>query len=138
MDSTLGVVAAQQAWALGFSLLVVAAAAATGIAVAPAGVSAGGLASTITSGLIYYGLAYWLYLSGLRAVPASIAAVSFYLIPVFGVAAASVSGERLEALQWVGAAVVVVAVAAITVRSAAPSAAPTPIGSDPPAISAAR
>ncbi len=119
MDSTLGVVAAQQAWALGFSLVVLAAAAAAGMAVVPAAVSAGGLASMVASGLIYYGLAYWLYLTGLRAVPASIAAVSFYLIPVFGVAAASLAGERLEALQWVGAAVVVVAVAAITVRSAA-------------------
>ena len=39
--------------------------------------------------------------------------------PRVRVAAASLAGERLEALQWVGAAVVAVAVAAITVRSAA-------------------
>ena len=51
MDSTLGVVAAQQAWALGFSLVVLAAAAAAGMAVVPAAVSAGGLASTVASGL---------------------------------------------------------------------------------------
>ncbi len=118
-DSTLGVVAAQQTWALAFSLVVLAAAAVAGMAVVPSAISPGGLASTVASGLLYYGLAYWFYLTGLRAVPASIAAVSFYLIPVFGVAAASLAGERLEALQWVGAAVVVVAVAAITVRSAA-------------------
>jgi drug/metabolite transporter (DMT)-like permease len=81
-------------------------------------ISAGGAASTIASGLVYYGLAYWLYLTGLRHVPASIAAVSFYLIPVFGVAAASLVGERLDPAQWVGAIVVAGAVAVIGVRSA--------------------
>ncbi len=137
-DSTLGVVAAQQAWALGFSLVVLAAAAAAGMAVVPASISVGGLASTVASGLLYYGLAYWFYLTGLRAVPASIAAVSFYLIPVFGVAAASLAGERMEALQWAGAAVVVVAVAAITVRSAAGDAVPGSAAPDTPAAGAAQ
>jgi drug/metabolite transporter (DMT)-like permease len=112
------VVAAQQAWALLFALVLLGGAAAAGQAVMPPVISAGGAASTIASGLVYYGLAYWLYLTGLRHVPASIAAVSFYLIPVFGVAAASLVGERLDPAQWVGAIVVVGAVAAIGVRSA--------------------
>lgn len=125
MDSTLGVVAAQQAWALLFAVVLLGTAAAGGQAVMPPAISAGGAASTIASGLLYYGLAYWLYLSGLRHVPASIAAVSFYLIPVFGVAAASLVGERLDPARWVGAIVVVGAVAAIGVRSATgPAASP--------------
>lgn len=138
MDSTLGVVAAQQAWALGFSLVVLIAAAAGGMTVMPVTVSASGLASTIVSGLLYYGLAYWLYLTGLLVVPASVAAVSFYLIPVFGVAAASLTGERLETLQWAGAAVVVAAVAAIAVRSPATSSAPAGTESAQPTITTAR
>ena len=72
--------------------------------------------------LIYYGLAYWFYLTGLRRLPASTAAVSFYLIPLFGVATASAFGERLEPLQWLGAAIVIAAVAAIGLRLATPSA----------------
>jgi probable blue pigment (indigoidine) exporter len=48
---------------------------------------------------------------------ASIAAASFYLIPVFGLAGGWVIGERLGIQQWIGATVVVVAVAAITVRA---------------------
>lgn len=52
----------------------------------PEAISLIGWASAIGSGVLYYGLAYWLYLTGLRKVPASLAAASFYLIPVFGVA----------------------------------------------------
>jgi drug/metabolite transporter (DMT)-like permease len=103
------------------------------MSVIPAAISAGGAASTIASGLIYYGLAYWLYLTGLRRVPASMAAVSFYLIPVFGVAAASLVGERLDPAQWVGAIVVVGAVAAIGFRSASGS---SPSATAPPVTGA--
>lgn len=65
--------------------------------------------------------------------PASVAAVSFYLTPVFGVGLAVLAGERLEPLQVAGAAVVVGAVAAITVRAAAD---PAPAG--PPATARPR
>ena len=75
--------------------------------------------SAIGSGLLYYAAAYWFYLNGLRGVPASFAAVSFYLIPIFGLAASfALLGERLQAVQWVGVAVVLAAVLAIAVRSA--------------------
>ncbi len=117
VESTLGVVVAQQAHALAFAVMLLVGAALAGVAVLPSGLTPGGAVSTIGSGLIYYGLAYWLYLSGLKHVPASIAAVSFYLIPVFGVAAATVFGDRLGPVQWLGAIVVVLAVAAITVRT---------------------
>jgi len=127
--STLDVVAAQQRWALAFAVVLLGVAASAGAQVAPTAVSPLGIASTVASGLLYYGLAYWCYLGGLRAVPASVAAASFYLIPVFGVAAALPLGDRLSAGQWVGAAVVVGAVAAITLRTArvdgAPEVAPT-------------
>ena len=67
--------------------------------------------SAITSGVLYYAAAYWLYLGALRRVPASRAAVSFYLIPVFGVAGGLLLlGEQFEIRQWVGAAIVLIAV----------------------------
>jgi drug/metabolite transporter (DMT)-like permease len=113
-DSTLGVVLAQQIHALGLAVAVVAGLAVLGEPAAPSPVSAAALASAAVSGLLYYAFAYLFYLSALRVLPASVAASSFYLIPLFGVGAAWLVGERLEPLQWLGAVVVVVAVAVIT------------------------
>jgi drug/metabolite transporter (DMT)-like permease len=112
-DSTLPVVLAQQAYAFALALCLVAVTGLAGGAILPAAVTTATVASTIGSGLLYYAVAYWLYLSALRHIPASVAATSFYLIPVFGLGAASLFGERLVAPQWVGAAVVIAAVAAI-------------------------
>jgi drug/metabolite transporter (DMT)-like permease len=117
-NSTLGVVISQEAHALGFAVLLLVGATLAGISPFPTGLTAGGVASTVVSGLLYYGLAYWFYLSGLRFVTASVAAMAFYLIPVFGVAAAAVYGERLGLAQWIGAAIVVAAVAMLTIRTA--------------------
>ena len=113
-DSTLGVVLGQQVHALALAVVVVVAFAAGGQAMLPASVSLGGLAAALGSGLLYYAFAYLFYLSALRRIRASVAASSFYLIPVIGVALASLAGERLEPLQWLGAALVVGAVALIT------------------------
>ena len=75
--------------------------------VMPTGLSPLGLASAIGSGVLYYAAAYWFYLGALRHVPASIAALSFYLIPIVGVAAgALLLGERLQPHQWLGAIIV--------------------------------
>jgi probable blue pigment (indigoidine) exporter len=113
-EGTAAVVATQQLYALAFALVVVGAAWLLGGAVRPENVSLAGWLSAITSGVLYYGVAYWLYLSGLRLVPASFAATSFYLVPVFGLAAAFLLlGERLEPYQWLGAGVAIVAVFAI-------------------------
>jgi probable blue pigment (indigoidine) exporter len=120
-DSTFGVVLAQQLYALGFAVVVVVALAATGRQMLPAQVSTAGLVSAVASGLLYYAFAYSFYLSALRNVRASIAAASFYLIPVFGVAGGWLAGERLEPLQWFGAVLVVLSVAAITIRVARPA-----------------
>ena len=120
-DSTLGVVVAQQAHALVFAVVLLVLAAVGGVPVLPASLTPLGVASTVVSGLVYYGLAYAFYLTGLRRVPASIAAMSFYLIPVFGVATATLFGDRLAPLGWVGAVIVVVAVAAVAVRTTSPA-----------------
>ena len=114
-DSTLGVVLGQQVHALALAVAVVVAFAAAGQVMVPASLSPAGLAAALGSGLLYYAFAYLFYLSALRRIRASVAASSFYLIPVIGVALASAAGERLDPIQWLGAVVVVGAVALITV-----------------------
>lgn len=113
-DSTFDVVLSQQRYALGLALVVL-----TGLAVAgqpivttpPSGIA---IASALASGLLYYSFAYLCYLSAVRTMPVSVAAASFYLIPIFGVAGAWLAGERLEPSQWLGAGLVVASVALIT------------------------
>jgi probable blue pigment (indigoidine) exporter len=124
VDATVPIIVAQEAYALAVAVILVSGAAAAGISPLPTGLTAMGVASTIGSGLLYYGLAYWFYLTGLRRMPASVAAAAFYLIPVFGVAAASLLGDRLTVVQWVGATLVVGAVATLTVRTAESTAQP--------------
>jgi probable blue pigment (indigoidine) exporter len=123
-DATFSVVLAQQVHALAFVLVALVAVAIAGYPVLPVRLSAGGLASALVSGLLYYAFAYSFYLSALRSVPASVAAASFYLIPVFGLAGGWLIGERLLSLQWIGAALVVASVVVITIRSARPVPAP--------------
>jgi probable blue pigment (indigoidine) exporter len=110
-DGTVPIVARQQLAALlviGGVTAVFAVGGAFDIIVAITGV---GWLSAAASGLLYYAVAYWLYLSALRHVPASIAAASFYLIPAFGLVASFVLlGERLTPQQLVGVGVVAVAV----------------------------
>jgi drug/metabolite transporter (DMT)-like permease len=112
-DGTAPVVLTQQLYALAVVLVGIAVVAVSGqLTIGP--VSSLGWASAIASGLLYYATAYWLYLSALRELPASVASASFYLIPVFGVSASVILlGERLEPIQWVGAVVVIVAVAVV-------------------------
>jgi len=110
-------VLAQQLHALALSAVVFLGLLAAGQPMLPARLTPIGLVSAVVSGLLYYAFAYSFYLSALRRVRASIAAASFYLIPVFGLAGAWVTGERLQPVQWLGAVVVVAAVAWITVRA---------------------
>lgn len=130
-DSTYGIVLAQQLHALAFAIVALVAVAITGGAVLPTSISTVGLVSAAVSGLLYYALAYSLYISALRAVRASVAAASFYLIPVFGIAVAGTFGERLEPIQWVGAILVVASVAVITIRAARPVPAAVAVGQAP-------
>jgi probable blue pigment (indigoidine) exporter len=113
-DSTAQVVLAQQSHAFGFAMVIVVAVAIAGGRVWPSSVSAPGIVSAVGSGILYYAAAYWFYLTALRSVPAALASTSFYLIPIFGVAAAGVLlGDRLDPVQWIGALIVASAVTAI-------------------------
>ena len=108
------IVVAQQAHALALALVLVVIVGIVGGAIMPTALTPLGVASAIGSGALYYAGAYWFYLGALRHVPASFAAVSFYLIPIIGVtASALLLGERLEPQQWVGALIVIGAVLAI-------------------------
>ncbi len=123
-DSTFAVVLGQQVHALVLILLVLVGLGVGGQAILPAHLTIAGAASAAVSGLLYYAVAYLCYLFALRSIPASVASASFYLVPVFGVTFAAMAGERLEPIQWLGAALVVLAVAAATLqpRTARPAA----------------
>ena len=69
--------------------------------------------AAITSGALYYGLAFWFYLAGLRQMSASVAGSFLTLIPVFGLAAGAAFGEVLSSRQWLGAGVVLLAITAV-------------------------
>ena len=80
---------------------------------------------TAVSGLLYYGLAFWFYLGGLKQMPASQAALFLNLIPIFGLAGAFLFiGEQLTAVQWWGAGLILTAVITITRLSPVPSTTP--------------
>lgn len=113
-DTSLAVVLAQQVAALTFAVVlasVVEAAGGSGWTLT--GLEAGTWIGAGVSGVLYYGLGFWFFLAGLRHVPASYAGAFLPLIPVFGVAAGFLVGERLEPWQWVGAAIVVIATVAV-------------------------
>jgi len=115
-DSSLAVVLVQQLVALCFAGVL----AGTGSAVGAAEL---GLpddlvtwALAAASGMVYYGLAFWFFVGGLRGVPAVVAGSFLPLIPVFGLAAAYLLGDRFIDRQWAGAALVVMAAAIAAIR----------------------
>jgi probable blue pigment (indigoidine) exporter len=113
-DSSLNVVLAQQAAALGFAVVlatVVTLVGGTGWDLT--GLGALTLLGAAASGVLYYGLGFLMFVNGLRQVTASYAGAFLPLIPVFGVAAGYLVGERLEPRQWLGALVSIGAVGAI-------------------------
>jgi len=68
-------------------------------------------ALVVASGIVYYGLAFWFYNTGLKKTPASLAGQFLNLIPIFGVGGAYIFlGERLAVLQWLGAVLILTAV----------------------------
>jgi drug/metabolite transporter (DMT)-like permease len=113
--AALPLAALQQTVGLLWSVLALLAAAAFGWA--PLGLSdlaPRGIALAALTGVIQYAIAFWLWLAGLRHLPASRATLFLSLIPVFGVAGGAVAlGERLGPSQWIGAAVVLLAVQAL-------------------------
>jgi probable blue pigment (indigoidine) exporter len=116
-DSSLTVVLVQQAAALVFAVVLATVVdVAGGPGWALTGLGAAAWLGAGASGVLYYGLGFWFFLTGLRQVPASYAGAFLPLIPVFGVAAGYLVGERLEPRQLLGAVVIVAATAAIAVR----------------------
>ena len=117
-ESNLDVVIGQQWYALGFAVLALFVTGGPRVLADLTEVGAAGWISAVGSGVVYYGLAFWFYLAGLRHARPSTAAISLSLIPVFGVVGGQVLlGERLTLVQAVGAAAVVAAVAAMAVTT---------------------
>lgn len=113
-DATVPVVLVQQAAALCLAVVLAVGGVMTGLVSDLGPVSPGGWASAVGSGVLYYAIAFWFYLSGLRRVPAAVAGAFINLVPVFGVGAGYLLlGDRLTARQWAGAVVVLVAVATL-------------------------
>lgn len=74
-----------------------------------------GWAMALASGVVQYAAAFWFYLWALKGITTTAAGLCLNLIPVFGLLISMpVLGERLSALQWVGAVLIVVSVAALT------------------------
>ncbi len=114
-DSSLAVVLVQQVAALAFAGVVAGIAAAVGAAELGLPQDRGTWVLAGASGIVYYGFAFWFFVGGLRGVPASVAGSYLPLIPVFGLAAAYLLGDRFADRQWVGAALVVLAAAGAAV-----------------------
>ena len=131
-DASLTVVIAQQAAALAFAVLLASVAGLLGAnGWDVAGLGATSLLLATVSGVLYYGLGFWFYLTGLRLVPASYAAAFLPLIPLFGLAGGYLTGERLSPVQWIGTALVIGATLGIAGRQASPSEATPRTAGDP-------
>ena len=118
-DASLPIVLAQQLAALAFAVLFATAVQAAGWdGWALHGNGWGTWAAAAASGCLYYGLAFTLYLLGPSRVRALVAGAFLPLVPVFGVAAGYLIGERLAGRQWVGAIIVVAATAAMALQQA--------------------
>jgi probable blue pigment (indigoidine) exporter len=120
-DGTLVVVLTQQLVALGLALTLAVCFAAVGLAETGLPPDAETWVLAVASGTIYYGLAFLCFVSALRRVPAYVAGSYLPLIPVFGLTAGFVVGERLIGRQIAGAVLVVLAAAAVTLWHAAGS-----------------
>jgi drug/metabolite transporter (DMT)-like permease len=72
------------------------------------------LAKAAVSGILYYAVAYWLYINALRSAPVSVVSGYFNLVPVFGVALAFLFlHETLTLIQWIGAVAIILSALAL-------------------------
>lgn len=117
-DTSATIVLLQQAAALIFALAVSGGAAAAGLAELGLPTDLGTWALAAGSGMLYYGFAFTFFVAGLRHVSAATAATFLPLIPVFGLAAAYLAGDRLLTQQWVGAGLIVTAASIAVIVSA--------------------
>lgn len=72
----------------------------------------------ITSGIIQYGIAFSFYMYALSKIPANLAGSFLNLIPVFGLSIAFVTlGESLSMIQLAGAAITILALTVINLKT---------------------
>lgn len=113
-DSPLVVVLVQQAAALGFAVVLFTGSVVVGDPGSLSGISAAAWTSAVVAGLLYYAIAFWLYVTGLRGVSAGVAGMFINLVPVFGLAASyAFLDERLTIRQWLGASAILAAVVVV-------------------------
>jgi probable blue pigment (indigoidine) exporter len=123
--ATVTVVLSQQITALAFALVLLVCSFILGHPHSIASVSTTGWISAIAAGVLYYGVAFWFYLAGLRRVSAGYAGIFINLVPVFGVSVGALFlGERLSGRQWGGAVLIVGAVALVVALQTRPPGAP--------------
>jgi probable blue pigment (indigoidine) exporter len=109
-DGSLVVVLGQQVLAFVLVLLALVVGVLTGWYATSTPRDAATLGLAAASGVVYYALAYVCYVAALRQVPAAVAVSVLPLIPVWGLAAAFLTGDRLSPAQLLGALVVGLAV----------------------------
>ncbi len=84
------------------------------------------ISSAAGTGVIYYGLAFYVYLIGLQETEATTAGAYLNLVPVFAIGLASlVLAEQLSPVQWLGALVVIAALTGISLLAPRPD--PDPV-----------
>ena len=116
-DGSLVVVLGQQVLAFVLVLLALVVGVITGWYATSVPTDAGTLGLAAASGVVYYALAYVCYVAALRQVPAAVAVSVLPLIPVWGLAAAFLAGDRLSPAQWLGALVVGLAVLGVALMT---------------------
>jgi drug/metabolite transporter (DMT)-like permease len=125
------IVVLQQTLALAWALAIWPLEWARGEAVSLATISAANWGWAALSGVLYYALAFWCYVIGLKQLPASMVGLFLNLIPIFGVAGAYLFlGERLTTVQWFGGILILLAVVMVlrgqhANATAVPAASPT-------------
>jgi drug/metabolite transporter (DMT)-like permease len=119
-DGTLPIVFLQQTSALVFAVVVLFVA--PGRSFGSINATRSQVASAIVAGALYYGVAFLLYVAGLRRTSAARAGMFLTLIPVFGLLfSALLLGEALDTGQFVGSIVVIGSMTVLARRSAGQS-----------------
>lgn len=131
-DGTLPVVFVQQTSALAFAVVVFLAM--EGVSWDPMDATGLQVTCAVASGAFYYGVAFLLYVAGLRRTSAAQAGMFLTLIPVFGLLfSALLLGEAMDARQVIGSLVVIGSMGVLALRSTGSR--PPGLGSPPVVIS---
>jgi drug/metabolite transporter (DMT)-like permease len=119
-DGTLPLVFLQQTSALAFAVVVFFIA--PGQSLGTINATPSQVASAIVAGALYFGVAFLLYVAGLRRTSAARAGIFLTLIPVFGLLfSALLLGEALDTGQFLGSIVVIGSMTVLARRSAGQS-----------------